>query len=138
MKKVLIDLNILLDFLNKRNFHKEAAQIIDQIIEKKIHGYLCAHEITTLSYFLLKEHKNRIKTISTIDTILSIFTIIPVTETILKDALLSPIVDYEDAVIEVSAIKEKMDFIITRNLDDFKKSRIQYISPEQFLSEVHA
>ena len=26
MKKVLIDLNIILDFLNKRNFHQEAAQ----------------------------------------------------------------------------------------------------------------
>ena len=29
MKKILIDLNVLLDFLNKRNDHLEAAKIVD-------------------------------------------------------------------------------------------------------------
>ncbi|WP_427194395.1 PIN domain-containing protein [Treponema denticola] len=57
MKKVLIDLNIILDFLNKRNFHEEAANIINMCVEKKLFGFIAAHEITTLSYFLLKEKK---------------------------------------------------------------------------------
>ena len=52
MKKVLIDLNIILDFLNKRNFHEEAANIINMCVEKKLFGFIAAHEITTLSYFL--------------------------------------------------------------------------------------
>ena len=59
MIKILIDLNIILDFLNKRNFHVEAAQLINMCVEKKISGYICAHEVTTLSYFLLKEQKDR-------------------------------------------------------------------------------
>ena len=49
MIKILIDLNIILDFLNKRNFHVEAAQLINMCVEKKISGYICAHEVTTLS-----------------------------------------------------------------------------------------
>ena len=44
MKKILVDLNIILDFLNKRNFHLEAAQLVDMCVEKKLAGYMCAHE----------------------------------------------------------------------------------------------
>ena len=36
MKKVLIDLNIILDFLNKRNFHQEAALLINMCAESKL------------------------------------------------------------------------------------------------------
>ena len=49
MKKVLIDLNIILDFLNRRNFHQKAAQLINMCAESTLTGYICAHEVTTLS-----------------------------------------------------------------------------------------
>jgi len=133
MKKVLIDLNVVLDLLNKRSFHKEAASILNQCTEKKLDGYICAHEITTLAYFLLKDTKSRTKATSTIDSILNLLKVIPTTEAILRDALLSQISDYEDAVIEVSAIKSGIDVIISRNLNDFKKSRVTALTPEQFL-----
>lgn len=132
MKKVLIDLNIILDFLNKKNFHQEAARIINMCIEHEIEGFLCAHEITTLSYFLLKEHKDQNKVINTITALLDFFTIIPIDENILLESLLSSIHDYEDAVIEISSIKNKLDFIISRNISDFKLSRITALTPEQF------
>jgi len=132
MKKVLIDLNIILDFLNKRNFHQEAAKIINMCIEKEIDGFLCAHEITTLSYFLFKEHKDQNKVINTITALLDFFTIIPIDEIILRESLLSSIKDYEDAVIETSSIRNNLDYIISRNISDFKSSRISTLTPEQF------
>jgi predicted nucleic acid-binding protein len=132
MKKILIDLNIILDFLNKRNFHQEAAQIINMCVEKKISGCICAHEITTLSYFLLKEQKDKTKVINTITALLDIFNVLSIDETILRDSLVSPISDYEDAVIEVSSMKNNIDYIISRNISDFKLSRIPTYTPEQF------
>lgn len=132
MKKILIDLNIILDFLNKRNFHQEAAQLINLCVEKSIAGYICAHEITTLSYFLLKEQKDKTKVVNTLSLLLDIFNIISMDEVILRSALISPITDYEDAVIEVSAMKNNIDYIITRNISDFKLSRIPSLTPEQF------
>lgn len=132
MKKILVDLNIILDFLNKRNFHLEAAQLVDLCVEKKFSGYMCAHEITTLSYFLFKEQKDKAKVINTITTILDIFTIIPIDDVILRNSLVSPISDYEDAVIEVSSMKTNIDCIISRNVSDFKASRIPVYTPEQF------
>jgi predicted nucleic acid-binding protein len=132
MKKILIDLNIILDFLNKRNFHQEAAKIINMCVEKKISGCICAHEITTLSYFLLKEQKDKTKVINTITALLDIFNVLSIDETILRDSLVSPISDYEDAVIEVSSMKNNIDYIISRNISDFKLSRIPTYTPEQF------
>jgi len=132
MKKILIDLNIILDFLNKRNFHREAAQLINMCAEKKLSGYICAHEVTTLAYFLLKEHKDKKKVINVISALLNIFNVIPINESILRDSLLSPIADYEDAVIEVSSMKAHIDYIISRNIADFKTSRIPAYTPEQF------
>jgi len=134
MKKILIDLNIILDFLNKRNFHHEAAQLINMCVEKKVSGYICAHEVTTLSYFLLKEQKDKNKVINTITALLDIFNVISIDESILRDSLISPITDYEDAVIEVSSMKINIDYIISRNISDFKLSRIPTYTPEQFFN----
>ena len=132
MKKVLIDLNIILDFLNRRNFHQEAARLINMCAENVLTGYICAHEVTTLSYFLFKEQKDKNKVVTTISTLFDIFQIIPIDETILKASLLSPITDYEDAVIEVSAVAFDIDYILSRNISDFKLSRIPTYTPEQF------
>ena len=136
MKKVLIDLNIILDFLNKRNFHEEAANIINMCVEKKLSGFIAAHEITTLSYFLLKEKKDKNKAADIISALLDMFNIIPIDEKILREALFSPVKDYEDAVIEVSSVKNSIDYIISRNLGDFKSARVKVFTPEQFFIKV--
>ena len=133
MKKVTIDLNVLLDFLNKRASHREAAIIVDLCIKKQIRGYICAHEFTTLSYFLLKEHKDSRKVRHVLTEILNIFFTIPVNDMILRESLNSPISDFEDAVIEVSSMKAKIDYIITRDMGDFKTSRVNALTPTEFL-----
>ncbi len=135
MKKILIDLNVLLDFLNKRNDHFEAAKIVDLCIKKKIKGYICAHEVTTLAYFLTKEEKYNNQLKSIINRILDIFLTISITETILREALDSRIKDYEDAVIESSCLRNEIEYIVSRNLKDFKKSRIKAISPKEYITE---
>lgn len=134
MKKITIDLNILLDFLNKRNKHKQAAQIIELCTENKIQGYLCAHEVTTLAYFLMKNYNDSQKVKFVLNEFLDMFKLIPITETILRRSLNSEINDFEDAVIDVSSYENEIDYIITRNLDDFKKGNVKSISPTEFLT----
>jgi len=134
MKKITIDLNVILDFLNKRNKHIQAAKIIELCNENQIQGYICAHEITTLAYFLMKNHNNSNKVKFVLNEFLDMFKIIPITETILRKALNSKINDYEDAVIDISSQENKIDFIVTRNLDDFKKSSLKSVSPSEFLT----
>ncbi len=138
MKKVTLDLNIILDFLNKRKYHAEAAKVIDLCARKRISGYVCAHEITTLSYFLLKERRDTQKVKQILFGLLDIFSTLPVTGDVLCDALNSPVKDFEDAVIEVSSLAESVDYIITRNIPDFKTSRIKALTPEEYLGLLQA
>ena len=134
MQKVTIDINILLDFLNKRNEHQQAAKIVELCNANKIQGYLCAHEITILAYFLMKNYNNTWKVKQKLNELLDIFNIIPITEIILRKSINSAIKNFEDAVIEISSYENKIDFIITRNLSDFKDSRVKSISSTEFLA----
>jgi hypothetical protein len=133
MKKVLIDINIILDFFNKRNFYELAKQVIQLCSDKKIQGYVCAHEITTLSYFLEKNKENEIVN-KILVSIMDTFTVIPIDENILRNALNSEIKDFEDAVIEVSSLQNDIDYIISRDKEDFAKSRVFCLEPKDFLS----
>ena len=42
----------------------------------------------------------------------------------------------EDAIIAAIAMREKADYIITRNTKDFSKSSIKAITPDMFLANV--
>jgi len=54
MKSIVIDINILMDFLFRRDGHEKVAEVFRHCAENRLKGYVCAHEITTLSYFLNK------------------------------------------------------------------------------------
>ena len=133
MNAVLLDVNVFLDYFLDRNGSEEAKEIINLCYQKSIYGHVSAHEITTLSYFLEKGVADKNKVTEIISKILKIFTVIETNETILWKALLSDVTDYEDAVIEVSAIEKRIDYIITKNIKDFEKSEIKAILPKDFL-----
>jgi predicted nucleic acid-binding protein len=44
MKKVVIDINIFMDFLFKRDGHEKVAEIFKHCIKWNIMGFLCATE----------------------------------------------------------------------------------------------
>jgi len=133
MKNTVIDINIFMDFLFKRQGHENVAEIFKYCIKGNIKGYVCAHEITTLYYFLDKTQKDKKKTKKVISGLMKRFTVIEINEELLNKALDSKIDDFEDAVIEVSAIERKIDYIITRNIKDFKKSIIPSKTPEELI-----
>ena len=133
MKKIVIDINILMDFLFKREGHEKAAEIFKICLRGDIKGFICAHEITTLFYFLNKTVKDKLKIRKSLSCIINRFEIIEVNAEILNKALTSEISDYEDAVIEVSSAGKKAEYILTRNIKDFKKSIINAITPEELL-----
>jgi predicted nucleic acid-binding protein len=133
MKKILIDINILMDFLFKREGHEKVAEIFKICSKGDIQGLVCAHEITTLNYFLDKTIKDKVKVRKTISGIMQHFKIIEVNRELLEKALTSEIDDFEDAVIEASSSKEKAEYILTRNIRDCKKSIIHAIAPEELL-----
>ena len=134
MKTILVDLNIILDYLGDRNGSEKAGELFAKCFRKELKGYVCAHEITTLSYYLGKTSKNRTENMKIISRILQIFDVIEINKKILEEAVLSNITDFEDAVIVESAKVKKTGCIITRNTKDFKNSPIPVMLPEEYLA----
>jgi hypothetical protein len=56
-----------------------------------------------------------------------------VTDAIIRQALTSPMKDFEDAVTSAVAESEKLEIIITRNLRDFAVSPVPAMLPVDFL-----
>ena len=63
----------------------------------------------------------------------ALFTVAPVSETTIADALAPRWKDFEDAVQFVSARESGADYIITRNNQDFSSGSIEAVTPEQFI-----
>jgi len=134
MKNIVIDINILMDFLFKREGHEKVLEIFKYCTRNELKGFVCAHEITTLNYFLNKSVKDKSKIRKSLSWTLRQFKIIEINEVLLNKSLYSEIDDYEDAVIEVSAYENNVDYILTRNIRDFRKSIIKAITPEELLA----
>jgi len=134
MKKIVIDVNILMDFLFKRDGHEKAAHIFKYCSDGYIKGFVCAHEIATLYYFLDKSVRDKIKIKKSLSCIINEFEIIEINAETLEKALTSEINDYEGAIIEVSSLKKKADYILTRYIKDFKKSMVKPITPDELLA----
>jgi hypothetical protein len=82
----------------------------------------------------MKNYNDSQKVKFVLNEFLDMFKLIPITETILRRSLNSEINDFEDAVIDVSSYENEIDYIITRNLNDFKKGNVKSLSPTEFLA----
>lgn len=133
--KILVDTNVILDvWLAREPYWKDSALLLARIERGQAVGYLCPTTITTLHYLgkkVLGEKPVR----SLLNDLLEIFEVGTLTPTVFKKALDSKVVDFEDAVIEAVAIASHVDVIATRNLKDFRKSRIQAREPAQIIKE---
>ena len=92
--------------------------------------------MTTLSYFLELDKRKTGEIRKILSNLYSLFTIAAIDKGILDDALHSEVKDYEDAVLECTAVKFKLDYIVTRNLKDFAKSRVDAVTPLIFLESL--
>lgn len=133
-KNILIDLNVILDLLLDRKGSDASKTVLELSEHDSHHLYISAHIVTTFGY-LLEEANVPISQIQRhINWLLETFTVVPVDNTLLKNALKSRITDYEDAVIEQAALACGATTIITRNVKDFKVSSLPALKPEEYIS----
>jgi predicted nucleic acid-binding protein len=64
MKKIIVDTNIIIDFIaNRKPFSKFAIQIFDKAEKKTVSLYTSSHSIATTHYLLKKYIEKKIKRI---------------------------------------------------------------------------
>lgn len=137
MKKVFVDTNILIDLLAKRPpFSKFAIAIFDLAEKNRVKLFTSSHAYAT-TYYLLKKYMDDTALRGTLYDLLDYITLIPIDSSIIKKSLLSDRRDVEDAVQVFAANSiPGMDFIVTRNIRDFKDAGIVVLPPDEFFLRI--
>ena len=132
--KVLFDTNIILDvLLDRKPFAEHASFLLSKVERSEINGFLCATTVTAIHY-LLSKHLDKEKASISISSIVGLFEVASVNRIVIESALKSKFTDFEDSVLHESARHAGVEYIITRNIKDFKKSTIPVFTPTEFLS----
>ena len=135
--KVLVDTNVLLDFLLEREpFKKDAEELFAAIDSGQIIGYVTATTLTDIFYIARKHTRSLELAREAVFSILEIMTISPVNRNVLEAAFVSGLTDFEDAVQIYSAIAQNLDAIITRDAKGFVSSTIPIYSVRELLKRL--
>jgi predicted nucleic acid-binding protein len=134
MKRVLLDVNVVLDVLLDRPPHVHASSEVWAAVERgELEGLLSAHAVTTIHYLNQKMMSARMAREAT-DALLSVFDVAPVDRHVLQASLALGCRDFEDGVMAAAARKAKCDVIVTRNTRDFRKSPVRALAPAEALA----
>ena len=137
MKKLFIDTNIVIDLLAKREpFYAQAATLFSMADRGKIKLFVSALSFANTNYILLREMKAETARLI-LRKLKLLVEVTDLNEKILELALNdSDFKDFEDAIQYYSAIENDIDVIITRNLKDFKRSKIPVLTADQVLLQI--
>ena len=132
--KILIDTNVLLDYLLEREpFFEDAKKVISSCTEGNTKGCIAAHSISNMFFILRKDYaaKERREILSNLCTIFDV-------EGIDKAKLLSGLAneefsDFEDCLQMECAKSYGAEYIVTRNVSDYSVSDIKAILPSEYL-----
>lgn len=134
MMKVLIDTDVVLDFFfDRKPFSEFASQLFILCETNQIKGFITPVIISN-SYYLLRQTATHEKVIAKLKELLLITDVLLMDKNVINNALDSEFSDFEDALQNFSAINQgDINVILTRNVKDFKKSKIGVMTPETFI-----
>jgi predicted nucleic acid-binding protein len=124
----------VIDLLSRRQpFYEEAADIFSLADKKKIELSVSSLTIANTSYVLLRQMDgNNAKAI--LRKLRLIVKILPLNDKIIGLALNDDTFsDFEDALQYFTALENGKEMIISRNLNDFKNSKIPTFTAKQFI-----
>ena len=134
MKRILLDVNVVLDVLaDRKPFAEEATALFGMIETGAVHGFIAAHTVTTLHY-LLAQHLGKARTRRVLMDLLQLLRVVEVDEDRLRHALGLNWADFEDAVQAACAEKAEVDYLVTRDKKGFKKSAVRPVTPSELLA----
>ena len=135
--RVVIDTCVILDYLqNREPFFDDALNIAISRANREYEGYITASSVTDLYYIIHRYNHSDKETRDIVNTLTMLFGL---TDTYAEDcinALHSEMSDYEDAVMSETAYRVGAEYIVTRNVGDYVKSKVPAISPADLLMKL--
>jgi predicted nucleic acid-binding protein len=134
LKRVLFDSDVLLDILAQRQpFIVASARALNTVMQNQVQGYLSGHAVTNIFYILRRQVGNEVAR-ELLAKLLQNLQVASVTDEVIRQALNSPIKDFEDAVTSAAALTAGLEIIVTRNTPDFVASLVPAMLPDEFLT----
>lgn len=131
--RILIDTNILLDYLLCREPYDEyAREIVLACKQKRVSGCVAAHSITNM-FFILRKAFSIEERRSLLQSLCELFDVEGIDKAkVLKALADESFSDFEDCLQMECALSFQADYIVTRNGGDFNNSRVPCIEPDKF------
>jgi predicted nucleic acid-binding protein len=133
MDKVFIDSDIILDLIQEREHYSDALQLFTLLEENKIKGYVSPLIFANLFYILRKQESNKFA-LQVLIRLKALLRVLTINEKIIELALSSGFKDFEDAIQYYSALEENIEYLITRNKEDYKISGIIICNAKEYLA----
>lgn len=132
--RVLIDTNIVLDFLLQREpFFQDAELLFQGIDSGQVVGYATATTLTDIFYIARRHTRSIEQARQAVSATLRAMEICPVNRLVLESAFDSGLADFEDAIQIACAVDRGLDAILTRDTQGFVNSSVPVLSVQEFL-----
>ena len=129
MRRLLLDLSVVLDVLLDRKPHVTSAAALWAAVEAgRGEGVLSAHAFTTIHYLARRARGPRFAR-QTLEDLLRVFQVAPVDGAVVRSALALSWPDFEDAVCATAAATSRCEAIVSRDLSGFPDSPVPIIDP---------
>lgn len=134
--RTLFDTNILLDLgLARKPFAKDAFACLKSARETGEPPRIAPHALATFFYIMAQARDPAVARAATVDLIETSI-VVSFGQEQAERSLKLDFGDFEDAMIAAAAEASEMDWILTRNGDDFRNSPVPALSPGDFLERM--
>ena len=132
--KIFVDTNIFIDILlNREPFINDAVMVYRLCENNLIDGYIAPTTINNI-YYIYRKAKEIEKIKEYLADISTVFTVATLDSQSIQKANKLQISDYEDALQYAMALANGCEYLITRNIKDFKHmEHLKVVTPEKFL-----
>lgn len=134
VNRILIDTNILIDYLLTREpFYEDAKAVVSSCVDGKTKGCIASHSISNMFFILRKDYNSKERR-EILLSLCSIFDIEGIDKVKLMAGLQNEeFSDFEDCLQMGCAKSFGAEYIVTRNINDYKISKIKAILPKDYL-----
>jgi predicted nucleic acid-binding protein len=133
LKKLFFDNDVILDISIDRGLNINDSVKLINLVEENVYKGYTSSVIFTNTYYIQRKLIGHEVSIKFLRNLRLLLTVLSVGDSIIQNALESEFSDFEDAIQYYTALENKMDYIITRNVGDYKKSILPVYSPTELL-----
>ena len=135
---VLVDTNVILNVLTKRNdvFLHQSEEIFRYAIDEKFNGFVSSHSFPIM-WYVLRKGNNEDHTRQLLEMVCNIFDVVNLSRNTIKQALQNrDFHDFEDCLQDECADIVNADYLVTCNFKDFVVAKTAVLNPDEFLEKL--